>query len=148
LTGASARVVLDTNVLLDLWLFDDPSVRPLRQAIESGRVEPLRSRACDEEFAAVLARDSFGLKEPRQRALLAKWSGFGTTLQRLDPAPLACADPDDQKFLDAAFTGGADLLLTRDNALLQLARQAAALGLRIARPAAVSLAHAAGAAPH
>ena len=32
--GRVPRLVLDTNVLLDLWLFDDPAVRPLREGIE------------------------------------------------------------------------------------------------------------------
>jgi predicted nucleic acid-binding protein len=49
---------------------------------------------------------------------------------------LACTDPDDQKFLDAAFSAAADLLLTRDKALLKLARRAEAAGLLIRRPAA------------
>jgi len=43
-------LVLDTNVLLDLWLFDEPSTRPLRAAIESGAVLALRSAECDAEL--------------------------------------------------------------------------------------------------
>jgi predicted nucleic acid-binding protein len=33
-----------------------------------------------------------------------------------------CRDADDQKFMEAAAAAGADLLITKDNALLELAR--------------------------
>ena len=35
------RVVLDTNVVLDLWLFGDVRSAPLRQALAVGRLTPL-----------------------------------------------------------------------------------------------------------
>jgi len=129
------RVVLDTNVLLDLWVFDDPSARPLRAALETGRVRALRSAACDAEFADVLARVQFGLDPATRARLLEGWSACSAEIAPAVPAPLACSDPDDQKFLDAAFAAGAELLITRDKALLQLARRAEAAGLRIRRPA-------------
>jgi predicted nucleic acid-binding protein len=34
-----------------------------------------------------------------------------------------CRDPDDQKFLEAALAARADFLVTRDQALLELARR-------------------------
>jgi putative PIN family toxin of toxin-antitoxin system len=130
------RVVIDTNVLLDLWLFDDPAARPLRAALQAGRLRALRSRDCDAELAEVLARSRFGLDEEQCARLLAQWHACSEAIERIAAAPFACADPDDQKFLDAAFSSGADALLTRDKGLLRLARRAAALGLRIVPPAA------------
>jgi len=127
-------LVLDTNVLLDLWLFDEPSTRPLRAAIEAGAVRAVRSADCDAEFAGVIARAQFGLDEASCRSVLARWTRCSAPIAAVAPAPLACADPDDQKFLDAAFSAGADALLTRDKALLKLARRAEAAGLRIRRP--------------
>ena len=132
--GRRPRAVLDTNVLLDLWLFDDPSARPLRTGIEDGSLRALRSADCDAEFAEVIGREQFGLDEAARRAVLARWQQCSEPIAAIAPAPLACADPDDQKFLDAAFSAGADLLLTRDKALLRLARRAEASGLRIRRP--------------
>ena len=131
------RAVLDTNVLLDLWLFDDPSVRTLRAKIEAGSLRPLRSAECDAEFAEVIGRERFGLDGASRQCLLDRWMQCSERIVRVAPAPFACADPDDQKFLDAAFTAGADWLLTRDKALLKLARRAQVTGLRIATPAAV-----------
>ena len=132
--AGAPRLVLDTNVLLDLWLFDEPSTRPLRAAIEAGAVRAVRSADCDAEFAGVIARARFGLDEASRRSVLARWTRCSAPIAAVAPAPLACADPDDQKFLDAAFSAGADALLTRDKALLKLARRAEAAGLRIRRP--------------
>jgi predicted nucleic acid-binding protein len=39
-----------------------------------------------------------------------------------------CADPDDQKFLELALASGAECLLSKDKALLQLARRTAREG--------------------
>ncbi len=129
-------LVLDTNVLLDLFVFDGPSVRALRAAIDSGSLRPLRSADCDAEFEQVLGRDRFGLDMAARRQVLARWAQCSAPIARVAPTPLTCADPDDQKFLDAAFSAGADWLLTRDQALLGLARRAQVAGVRIAKPAA------------
>ena len=132
--GRVPRLVLDTNVLLDLWLFDDPAVRPLREGIENGSLRALRSADCEAELVEVIGREQFGLDEAARLAVLARWTACSEPIAAVSPAPLACTDPDDQKFLDAAFSAGADLLLTRDKALLTLARRAEAAGLRILRP--------------
>lgn len=134
-----ARLVFDTNVLLDLWLFADPRTHALRASVEARRVQPLRSAACDAEFAEVLARDQFGLSEAARTDLLTRWRDLSHLIPTPAPAPLACADGDDQKFLDAAFGAGADFLLTRDKALLRLARRAAAAGVTICTPEAAVL---------
>jgi predicted nucleic acid-binding protein len=47
-----------------------------------------------------------------------------------------CSDPDDQKFLEAALAAGASFLVTKDRALLELAkRKRARLPFRIVAPA-------------
>jgi len=128
------RAVLDTNVLLDLWLFDDPSVRPLRAALEAGSLRALRSADCDAEFQEVVQREQFGLDEAARASMFSRWAACSEPIAAVSAAPLTCSDPDDQKFLDAAFSAGADLLLTRDKALLRLAHRAEAAGLRIRKP--------------
>ena len=44
---------------------------------------------------------------------------------------MRCTDPDDQKFIDFALRSGASALLTRDRAVLKLARGARGRGLWI-----------------
>jgi predicted nucleic acid-binding protein len=46
-----------------------------------------------------------------------------------------CSDPHDQKFLELALASGADILVTKDQALLELARRK--LPFRIAAPNAL-----------
>ena len=128
-------IVLDTNVLLDLWVFDDPGVASLRATLASGACVALRSRATDAELADVLARAQFDLSVARQRALLAGWNETARPVERVFPAPWQCADPHDQPFLDLAFTARAQWLLTKDKALLRLARKAKSTGLLILAPA-------------
>jgi len=134
--SALPRVVLDTNVLLDLWLFEDPRVRGLREAIESHRLQASRSADCDAEFAEVLQRPQFGLDAAGRDRILAHWAESSEPIGAVRLAPWLCADPDDQKFLDAAYSSSAQWLLTRDKALLALARRAEACGLRIGSPEA------------
>jgi len=132
MTGATA--VIDTNVLLDLWVFEDRDARPLRAAIESRRLTPWRSEAVVAEFKDVLARPSFGLDVGRQDEILELWRRLSQPVADIKPAPWVCSDRHDQMFLDLAYSARADCLVTKDKALLQLARRARAAGLTIAGP--------------
>jgi putative PIN family toxin of toxin-antitoxin system len=119
------RLVLDTNTVLALWLFADPTLRPLQACIEAGEVA-LYSRAdALEELRRVLDYPQFGLEAGARQALLEAYR------QRVTPCPPAagdatalplCRDRDDQKFLEIARDAGATHLITRDRLLLKLAR--------------------------
>jgi putative PIN family toxin of toxin-antitoxin system len=138
-TGAAApvllsplRVVLDTNVLLSLFVFADSRYLPLRQALERGQWLALANERCLAEFRRVIARPLFGLDAAAQEAAYAAYVALArpVTAPAGDPAPLPqCKDPDDQKFLELARDGGASLLVTSDNALLRLARRRRLAGL-------------------
>jgi putative PIN family toxin of toxin-antitoxin system len=134
------RVVLDTNVLLDFWVFDDAAARPLRAALEVGRVNALRSGDTVDEFTQVLLRERFELAAEARFAILRDWDRRATAVERVFAAPFACTDRADQKFLDLAFTARADWLVTKDKALLKLARRARREGLAILPPAAAAAA--------
>jgi putative PIN family toxin of toxin-antitoxin system len=131
---ANPRAVLDTNVLLDFWVFDDPRARPLRDAVQSGRVQAVRSGESIDEFTQVIMREKFDLPTAKRFAILREWDRLATPVERVFAAPLACTDPDDQKFLDLAYTVRADWLVTKDKALLRLARRARRDGLLIVAP--------------
>jgi len=144
--GAPTRVVIDTNVLLALWLFADPEVAALRGALESGALLALRSPATDAEVADVLARPGlFDVPPARQADLLAAWQGLALAVADIAPAPCRCRDRDDQKFLDLAVTAGARWLVTRDKALLKLDRRLRSKGLAITTPLGYAQAAADGA---
>ena len=127
--------VLDTNVLLALWLFRDPAVGPLRAAIETGLLQPVRCAATDAEFVEVLGRpELFAVAPERQTTLLNAWQASASPVEVIQSAPWVCRDPLDQKFLDLAVSVGASWLITRDRDLLKLARKARRQGLAIVTP--------------
>lgn len=133
------EIVLDTNVVLDAWLFGEPSAQPLRAALGLGRLRWVTTAAMLDELAHVLARPLPPRWEPQRQAVLG--IDFGTLARRVDaPAPLAagrrlpCTDPDDQKFIDLAVARRCRWLLSRDRALLRLRRRAADWGVAVLRP--------------
>ncbi|MEO7386493.1 MAG: putative toxin-antitoxin system toxin component, PIN family [Gammaproteobacteria bacterium] len=127
--------VLDTNVLLALWLFREPAVEALRVAVSTGALQAIRCPATDAEFAEVLGRpELFSIAPERQVALLDAWQALASPVEAIQSAPWACRDPLDQKFLDLAISAGASWLITRDRDLLKLARKARRQGLAIVTP--------------
>lgn len=120
------RVVLDTNVCLDLFLFNDPRCARLAEALRAGSIEAVTRADARAEWQAVLGYPDLPVDAAaRTRAAQA----FDAQVRVLPPAPQValklprCADPDDQKFLELAWQSGARWLLSRDNALLALARR-------------------------
>ncbi len=116
--------MIDTNVLLDLFVFRDPRWQPLRAALEDGRLEAMTRSDCAREWEIVLGYAHLPLDQDSQAAahaefcrLLRPWSD--TVVD--SPLPV-CKDSDDQKFLELARDCNAAALITKDKALLKLAR--------------------------
>jgi len=133
---AAVSAVIDTNVLLDFWVFDDAHAAPLRAAVEDGRVRVLRSGAAVDEFSEVLSRPRFDISNERRCSILRLWDRLAEPVPRLHAAPWHCSDPADQIFLDLAWSARADWLVTRDASLLRAGRRTQRDGLQILPPAA------------
>lgn len=137
-------VVLDTNVWIDWLLFADPATATLRAAQRCARIRIFCDTACGEEFERVLGYPEFSLdaaERQRLRAQLGRCSVQHAGGTRAGATALPrCSDPDDQKFLALAFETQARWLLTRDKALLRMARRLRATGLRVGSPLDFSLA--------
>ena len=108
-----ARRVLDTNIVLDLWVFDEPKAEALRDSVETGRTHWLATAAMREELARVLAYPQI-VKRLTHREIPADTvlGHFDRWAQLHPDAPKAeyvCKDPDDQKFIDLAVTHTAAL---------------------------------------
>lgn len=122
--GPRPRVVLDTNVCLDLFVFADPRCTALRVDLDRERVEAVTDAACREEWLTVLGYPALALDEPARRRATAAFDACvrRVTGQAGPTPPLPrCVDPDDQKFLLLAAVAGARWLISRDRALLALA---------------------------
>ncbi|WP_082498214.1 putative toxin-antitoxin system toxin component, PIN family [Pseudorhodoferax sp. Leaf267] len=136
--AASPRaVVIDTNVVLDLLVFDDPSVQPLRAALADGRLCWRVLPGMREELARVLAyprvASSLCARALAPDAVLAAFDAASRMAAPVPAAPVRCTDPDDQPFLDLALAHGA-LLATKDKAVLATRKRMAAHGVDIWQP--------------
>ncbi len=131
-------VVLDTNVVLDWLVFNDPSSAPVAAAIMRRQVRWLATGAMRDEFAIVLQRGLAAAHSADISTVLTAWDTYAQPCDEpTHPARatrLHCSDPEDQKFLDLAHAAGARWLLSRDRAILRLTRRAAGLGLLIGAP--------------
>ncbi|WP_020652162.1 putative toxin-antitoxin system toxin component, PIN family [Massilia niastensis] len=133
------RIVIDTNVLLDLFVFHDPRWEGLLGAMESGEVEVVTRADCRDEYLAVLRYPHLPLDDD-SRARAAERFDALLTLVAPDARHIRlpiCTDRDDQKFLELARDAGAEVLVTKDKALLKLGRKTVKEGLfRIMLPEA------------
>jgi putative PIN family toxin of toxin-antitoxin system len=138
--------VFDTNVWLDLFVFDDPLCAGVRAALETRRIQVVISSRCMDEFKAVIAEPRWSeIWRARQGSEL-RCDDLIDRLRRstcevqVDPGSPAlgvlpqCRDPHDQKFLQLAAASGAQGLVTKDRALLRLARRMRALGCTVCMP--------------
>jgi predicted nucleic acid-binding protein len=134
------RIVIDTNVCLDLFFFRDPRWEKLMCALRDGQVEAVTRSDCRNEWLIVLGYSHLGIGPDLRPDVAARFDAAITCLPHDEPVasdirlPL-CKDTDDQKFLELARDAGAAVLLTKDKALLKLARRTAKAGLfRIMHP--------------
>jgi len=135
----SLRLVLDSNVWLDWLVFNDASIKPIQDLVDAGKAEIIIDADCDAELVRVLAYplQKWTLNPEAQVACAIR---FRSVAHRVivPPEPVklpACRDPDDQKFLVLAAAAGAFCLLTKDRALLKLAKSRYALPFHIVTPA-------------
>ncbi len=127
--------VLDTNVILDLWYWNDPQCLRLKQAVESGEVRIVASPSCFKELAAVLIRPAFQLTYDEQNAILDKVLSLAVTAHTESPSPIRCHDKEDEKFLALAFETRADFLFTKDKHVLKAGRKLKNQSTTTLRPA-------------
>ena len=129
-------LVLDTNVVLDLFIYEDPATLPLRAVLADARTRWLATPVMREELKRVLAYPQV-TKRLEARALTAEavLARFDACAQLADIAPKApytCKDTDDQQFIDLAVAHTATLL-SKDKAVLCMAKRLARLGVAVAR---------------
>jgi predicted nucleic acid-binding protein len=131
-------LVLDTNVLLDWLVFHDPSTAALEHAIHSGERQWIATQAMRDEMEQVLTREHLLSRQTDPGLAMSTWDRWARMVEppaTATPSTMRCTDPDDQKFIDLALHLGADLL-SRDRAVLQLARAGRGFGIQIMTAAA------------
>lgn len=81
---------------------------------------PLISSSTVEELIRVLAYRKFRLSLEDRRELLGDYLPFCETVAVVETCPVLCRDINDQPFLDLAYCGSADFLISGDSDLLAL----------------------------
>ena len=140
-TSAPIKLVLDTNVVIDWLVFDDPFMSPLRHGVRDGRIVVLTHPPAIDELKRVLAYPQLKLNSTRQHEIFACYlaettivampEGFSPTQLMMPGGFPRCRDRDDEPFLALAFHARADALASRDNAVFGLKSRAAKFGVTI-----------------
>src|SRR5258707_8902783 len=86
-----AHVVLDSNVWIDILVFDDPHTRPIRAALDSGALRALIDARCLAELAYVLDYPQFTRRAIDKAAALAALARLAQLVE--PPAPAEDAQP-------------------------------------------------------
>jgi putative PIN family toxin of toxin-antitoxin system len=119
------HIVLDTNILLDIFVFEDIRADRLRNAVLNRQIKTYSNQTSVEELRDVISRPLFTLEKGRQAEIMGQWQSLSRSIEdvKLEAAPWKCQDPDDQVFLDLAFTVRPSILISKDNTVLKLATQ-------------------------
>lgn len=135
------RWVVDTNVVIDWLMFNDPYMNPLRERVIDKRIIVLTHAPAIDELKRVLAYKQLKLTPLRQDEIFSRYMSLteevnlpaGASLKNLMmPSQFPrCRDRDDEHFIALAYHQKADALVSRDNAVFGLKSRAAKFGLTI-----------------
>lgn len=138
--GCAAEIVLDTNVLLDWLVFRHPGLDDLGTLIRQAGLRWVQTDHMRRELGHVLTRPLLAHWSADREQILARVAEQAELVEAPEPiappARLRCRDRDDQCFIDLALTRRSRWLLSRDRALLKLARRAAPFGVAVLTPEA------------
>lgn len=127
-------IVLDTNIVLDLLLFDDPAMQPLKLALAAKKVQWLATAAMREELLRVLdypkIKARLALQQLDAAQVLRQFDAQARLVDVAARTKPTCSDPDDQKFIDLAVAHQATLL-SKDHAVLCLKKRLLALAVKV-----------------
>ena len=127
-------IVLDTNIVLDLFVFKDPDTIPLLAALQAGAYKWIATQPMRDELERVLAYPQIvprlAFYQLTATDILLKFDQLAHLKPVSPKAKVTCKDPDDQKFIDFAVQHQATLL-SKDNAVLSMAKRLSALGVGV-----------------
>jgi putative PIN family toxin of toxin-antitoxin system len=131
------KLILDTNIVLDWLVFHDTGVAGLQPALDQGHIDLVTHEPAIDELRRVLAYAQFKLAIDQQQELLARYKAQTrvVTLPAGLPANFPrCRDSDDQHFLALAYHERADGLVSKDAAILALAKRIRKFGVTVLDP--------------
>ena len=129
----SKLIVLDTNIVLDVFVFNDSAAEPVRQALGNQAVDWIATRSMRGELARVLAYPKIvarlALCKLSAQDVLTRFDQHARLVDAAPKAGVTCSDTDDQMFIDLAVQHQC-LLLSKDRDVLAMKKRLQALGIR------------------
>ena len=126
-------IVLDTNIVLDVFVFNDAAAKPVKAALEAGELDWIATQPMRDELARVLAYPQIvprlDFYQLSASDVLAAFDRHVRLIEVAAKARLSCSDPDDQKFIDLAVAQQT-LLLSKDRHVLSMKKRLIAYGVR------------------
>jgi len=113
------RAVLDTNVLISAFVFPGGAPEAVYRLGLEGQIELVTSRALLVEFGRVLG-EKFDWDNARVEEAVAQVMRISTLVEEVEPVNEIVADPSDDRVLEAAVGGAADVIVSGDRHLLGL----------------------------
>ena len=125
------RVVLDTNVFISGIFWDGNYCSKLIEKWKNKEIELISSFEIVKELVETLR----SFKIPMPENMIEEWKSFifknSIFVEPLSKIKIVKDDPDDNKFLEAALDGKAELIVSQDGHLLDLKEYN---GIKIVKP--------------
>ncbi len=125
-------IVLDTNIVLDAFVFNDPTAEPIRQALAQNKRDWLATQPMRDELERVLAYPKIAARLAfyplTADDVLTKFDLYARIVGVAPKASVSCSDADDQKFIDLAVAHRA-LLLSKDADIISMRKRLLAQGI-------------------
>jgi len=113
------RVVLDTNILISAFVFPGGAPELVYRAALEGRITLVTSPPLLAEFGRVLS-DKFGWDPPHAQDAVAQVARIGDVVRPSETVEVIEDDPADDRVLEAAAAGRAEVIVSGDRHLLRL----------------------------
>jgi putative PIN family toxin of toxin-antitoxin system len=130
---SGALLILDTNIVLDVFVFQDAAAQPIRDGLAAGSLDWIATPPMRSELERVLGYPQIiprlAFYELSAGDVLAQFDLHARLVPVPSKASVTCRDADDQMFIDLAVAHGA-VLLSKDKAVTSMAKRLQALKVR------------------
>ena len=127
-TDSVPKLILDTNIWLDWLVFTDTLITPIQHAVFDKTAHLVGTQTMCDELADVLTRpylsERFAQRFDHIDSAIAVWLEHTQLVEAAPCATLRCKDADDQMFVDLALASTPTILVSKDRAVLSLAKRA------------------------
>ena len=114
------RLVVDTNVIVSAAIGTGTSHQFWLEALLGGRCTPVTSDEIISEIREVLGRPKFRLDESKINEALSTLESLSDVIETKSKLNVVKRDPNDNMFINAAYDGRADYIVSGDCDLLDL----------------------------